>query len=65
MIIIFIILIGLPFLGWLIFTSAFDAFSGYKNQHSKPKKDTYITNNYYDNRSVNMHPNQETKDLEH
>ena len=64
MIIFLLIIIGLPILGWYAFTGAFDALTGGKEDYSKPSKDTYITNNYYDNRSVHMHPSQEIKDLE-
>lgn len=63
MILFLILFVGLPLLGWFVFTSIFDAVTGY----DKPvkSKDTYITNHYHDNRSVHIHTNQETKDLEH
>lgn len=58
---IILVLLALPFLGWFLFTSIFDALFGYK----KPSKDVYITHHhhYYDQRQV--HINQQTKDQEY
>lgn len=49
----FFIIIILPFIGWYLFTWLFDVLTGY----NKPKK--HITNNYnfYDNRQINYHVN--------
>ena len=49
-----LIFIGLPLLGWFIGVSLFDAFTGTK----KDKPDTYITHvhHHYDNRQVHLHP---------
>jgi len=66
MIIFIILLIGLPILGWYLFTGIFDQVTGGKDEYIKPSKDTYITHIHNDNRQVHYHQtNQETEVLEH
>lgn len=63
-----LIFIGLPGLGWYLFTRIYDVLTRHKKINSNPTKDTYITHvhNHYDHRQVHIHkPNQATEVLEH
>lgn len=65
MLLLLIIFIGLPFLGWFVGTSIYDVLT--KKSIAKPKKDTYIIHNHYDNRQVHLHqsnPQEENRPLD-
>lgn len=53
MLLFLLIFIGLPFLGWRVGVSVFDALTGCK----KEQQNTYITHihHHYDNRQVHLH----------
>ena len=48
-----IIIIALPVIGWYVGVGLFDILTGHKSE--KKTKDTYIIHNHYDNRQVHLH----------
>lgn len=50
--VVIIIILLLPFIGWYLFTGIFDMLTSNKY---KPTKDTYITHIHNDNRQVHLH----------
>lgn len=57
-----IIFIGLPILGWYLFTAIFDAATSDKFKPEKPSKDTYITHIHNDNRQVHFHGTNQSEE---
>lgn len=62
MLLFIIILIIAFFIGYSFFMWLFSGFSS-ENRHKKTSKDTYITNNYYDNRSVTIQQKENQESL--
>ena len=55
-----LLIIALPVIGWYVGTSLFDILTGSKPE--KQTKDTYIIHNHYDNRQVHLHQSNQPEE---
>ena len=55
-----VIFIGLPVLGYYLFTGVFDSITGYSKEGTYIDKSTHVHHHYHDNRSVHLDGNKLT-----